>query len=134
MRLFKRGSVAADVLYNSRSSKLFELPGFHISGFVTPVIGSEYILNSSETEEFKQFRRDVIDFHQNQIITYKHIALALRYFNASFAMLNTHDRVIDCITAFEALFKMRDELAFKLSVRVAYLLGTSNAEESEHLY
>ena len=68
-------------------------------------------------------------FHQNQITTYKHIAIALRYFNASFATLNTDDIVIDCITAFEALFKMRDELAFKLSVRVAYLLGASNTEK-----
>jgi hypothetical protein len=129
MRLFKRGGVAADVLYHSRPSELFKLPGFRITGFVIPGVGSEYVLNSSETEEFKQFRQVVSDFHQNQITTYKHIALALRYFNASFATLNTDDRVIDCITAFEALFKMRDELAFKLSTRVAYLLGASNAEK-----
>jgi hypothetical protein len=62
----------------------------------------------------------------------KYINIALKRFNSGIEEDDFEDKIIDFLIAFEALYLLeRDELTYKLSNRVAILLGKTDADADE---
>lgn len=135
LRLYKSGDVSTSDLFYSRQSEFFTSVGLGYSWIsATPFLytfGNGYLLTGEEIPDFIKFRIKI-----NNFITisknFNHILLSLRYFNSTYRAIDQYDdRLIDCITSLEALFKIDSELAFKLAYRISYLLSKSDKERME---
>ena len=87
-----------------------------------------YELNPAESKSFIHF------FTEFDLPTLSSLKLAIRYFNKSYTEpYPFSDGFIDCIIALENLFlkNTHQELGYKLSLRVAHLLGQNKSHRSE---
>ncbi len=135
LRLFKEESIGFNLIVQLYSDD--PLPALSANALLhymlwTPpqsiLLKRIYELNKAEAKNFIQF------FKEFDLPTLSLLKLAIRYFNKSFNEPYPYrDGFIDCIIALENLFlKNTDrELGYKLSLRIAYLLGQNENHRSE---
>ncbi len=123
LRLFKPGLVGLSKIYQrpvyrqpgvggTLSSPIHEAP--------VPFLNPTYELTQAEAGEFLEFYNWLLRIETSSELA---LELAIRRFNLAYGRAILADRLIDMMIAFEALFlPERDELALRLSLRVANLL------------
>lgn len=134
LRLFKAGDISTGNFFYSRRSEFFNFVVLSYSWTSTPKFlhhfGKGYLLTKDEVSDFMKFRIQINDFITKSK-NFNQILLSLRYFNATYRSDEPDDKLIDCITSLEALFKIDSELAFKLSFRISHLLSKSDEERKK---
>ncbi len=131
LRLFKSGVVDFNVL---RCKPMFWKPPFGISygahgAYISPR-GPKYILNEWEVKPFKRFWKRYRK--RSKTKSNKYLDVALRRFNLGIEETDFEDKMIDYLISFEALYlQERRELTYRLSNRVAILLGKEEKETEE---
>lgn len=136
MRLFKTGVLVLNVLC-SRQMVLDPPTGpvySSIGRYLTP-IGPEYTLKKSEVKPFKRFWKQYKKFQTDRATTKsnKYLKIALRRFNLGIEEdYYLEDKIIDYLISLEALYLPESrELTYKLSNRVAILIGKEERETEE---
>lgn len=132
LRLYKHGSVNFNViaeesdLWQPASVKSY---GYGKSDYKRP-LGPKYALTSSEVKGFKHVFRKYTKFQQrNRKSPTEYLNIAIRRFNLGVSETEVEDKVIDFMISFEAMFlENQGELTFKLSNRIAILLGKTKDE------
>jgi len=137
LRLFKSGRFGFDVIKTETTSWA---PHAHTSYGWGPsrqdlILRGFYDLDKSEKpgllrlwRRFKSFKKAAGSSQDG-----KHISLALKRFNFGVEESDAENRIIDFFVAFEALcLPERDELTYRLSNRVAIMLG-KNDEEADSI-
>jgi len=131
LRLFKSGVVDFNVL---RCKPMFWKSSFGISygsqgGYISPR-GLKYILNECEVKPFKHFWKRYKK--RSKTKSNKYLDVALKRFNLGIEETDFEDKMIDYLISFEALYlQERRELTYRLSNRVAILLGKKEKETEE---
>jgi hypothetical protein len=131
LRLLARGDIGIGRMWVSRPARFNVGLGFgHIIGYSVPVLGSNYRLTDS-------IAAAVPDVYEALRYLENHgyggapgnLDLALRSFMATYdrPLARGDSRVLDAITAIEAVLGSGTEIAFKLSFRVAGILGADGA-------
>lgn len=132
LRLFKHGSVNFHVLngkselWNPSSVNSYDLG----KNDYKRLFGPKYTLTFSEEKNFKAVYRRFSKFQKrNRIKVIEYLTIALRRFNLGIEEFDVEDKMIDFMISFEAMFLQNEgELKFKLSNRVAVLLGKTSGE------
>jgi len=127
LRLFKKGSVQySAVLRYPKVWRTF----WHSSGHRRVIHGPLYILTNNDVEELKAFWSR---FKSLNIQNFPFLGVAIRRFNFSYDRRLLEDKLIDFITAFEALFLkgVERELSYRLALRCAYFLGKDEEERKK---
>jgi len=136
LRLVAAGDVRIGRLFFARPSHFnVGIGGMQSSGFSVWHPGPQYILTSSMIHLVAEWYRQLTAFEQGGGGRARNVGLALRSFSSIYDRYShqAEDRVLDAITALEALWKLDTELAFRLSFRTASLLGDTD-DERESLY
>ena len=128
LRLFKKGSV--------QYSAIFIYPkvwrtSWRVSGYrIREEFGPRYMLTNEDVKYFKTFWSD---FKSINIQNYLFLDMAIRRFNFSYDRRLLEDKLIDFITAFEALFlkEAEGEYSYRLALRCAYFLRKNEKERKE---
>lgn len=92
--------------------------------------GSKYTLNSQETATFKEFWANFKNFNFEE---HKILDIAIKRLNDTYGRPKSEDKIIDSFVGLEAMFltgSERSELSYRLSVRIAKFLGTSQEEKN----
>jgi len=91
------------------------------------VYGSRYELTDEDVENLKAFWNKFKSFKHKKL---SFLDVAIRRFNFSYERRLPEDKLIDYITAFEALYLKgaREELGYRLALRCAYFLGKDKEE------
>jgi len=128
LRLFKKGSVhirqyLAIQRYGETHGALQPMEGGE-------VYGPHYELTDENVEKFKTFWSM---FKSLNIQNYSFLDVAIRRFNFSYERKLPEDKLIDHITAFEALYLKGagEELGYRLALRCAYFLGKDEGERKK---
>lgn len=96
----------------------------------SPTARAKYELRNDEVEPFEKF------FKEHDLPSLDELKLAVAYFNKSYIEPHTTtDGLLDLMIALENLYLkgISEELRFRLSTRIACLLGNSY-EDKKHLY
>jgi len=126
MRLFKPGFISWSMYeVSSKSWLVGGLSGGALGG--SGFRGNNYVLNQSEVEDFSEFWHSFYGLNMGE---YPFLETAIRWLNYSYRSNLADDKIISYLIAFEALYlssinkpEDRGELRFRLSQRVALLLG-----------
>ena len=94
------------------------------------LIIEKYILEKGDVEHLKP----ILDAVHS--VSSTSIRIAIARFNRLYARANEEDRIIDAVVALEALYLVgiKDELKFRMAVRVAAHMGGTDAAERERLF
>ena len=135
LRLFKSGSVDFNVL---RMASVSWQPHSGISygsqGRYTSPWGPKYTLVESEVKPFKRVWKRYKKFRTERakLKSNKYLDIALRRFNLGIEEADFENKMIDYLISLEALYlPERQELTYRLSNRVATLLGKGIKETEE---
>ena len=130
MQLLKPGDIRIGRMWDARPA------AFNVSGGLSSSLGAhgwnpgkQYLLKESEIDSIRELYLLLERLRTRLEDRLPGIALALRTFSSVYdrSFRQGTDRVIDEITALEALLPTNAELAFKLAYRVAGLLATDDA-------
>ncbi|HND85598.1 MAG TPA: HEPN domain-containing protein [Pseudobdellovibrionaceae bacterium] len=134
MRLVKQGDIRIGRLFTARPSTfnvgLGGLASFGVS-YWHP--GPTYKLQTSDISTIKKIYQDLSTLEATSPKSNRNLLLAIRSFSSIYDRF-THqgdDRIVDSITALEALWKLDQELSFRLSFRTSSLLAQSDDERLE---
>jgi len=129
LRLFSRGAVRYSTILTYPKVWRTYFSSLH---YKRGISGLSYILTNDEAENFKAFWKKIESLN---IQEYPFMDVAVRRFISSYERRLPEDKLIDFITAFEALFlkKEEGELSYRLALRCAYFLG-QNKEERKKTY
>ncbi len=131
MRLFAPGDVRIGRMFAARPAVFnVGLGGMQSSGFTHWHPGSAYNLAPEHAPIIARTSQDLLSLEQQPGNTNRTLLLALRSFSSIYDRLfhQAEDRVVDAITALEALWKLDAELSFKLAFRTSSLLAASDDE------
>lgn len=135
MRLFKKEEMAISFCYNF--NKKGKLSGYRPISKVDILhdLGQSYFFKKEDMELFKLFRAKIKRYLKNG---YQRCGLAMRKFQEggekSSYLHAKMEKVVDYTTGLESLYIMENqELAYRLSLRMATLLGKT-AQEIEKIY
>lgn len=135
--LFKKGRLGFNIikiepiLWNPFQPTSYTL--LHGTATKPKVFHNSYELDAEEKQELLRFWKKFVSFRDAESCTsMKYIRLALRRFRSGIEENELEDRLIDLLIAFEALF-LEDpvEMAYRLSNRVAMVLGKNDSEADE---
>ena len=125
LRLFKRGSIYySAILEYPKVWRTYWDVSSHGGG---KVYGSRYELTDKDVENLKEFWNKFKSLNTQRLSS---LDVAIRRFNFSYERRLPEDKLIDYITAFEALYLKgaREELGYRLALRCAYFLGKDEEE------
>jgi hypothetical protein len=131
MRLLASGDVRIGRLYLTKPAAFnVGIGGMQSSGFTVWHPGSIYRLAPDQAPAIGQLYQDLSALERRTDSTTRALLLALRSFSSIYDRLfhQAEDRVVDAITALEALWKLDVELSFRLAFRTAALLAASDDE------
>ena len=135
LRLFKSGSVDFNVL---RTASIVWQPhprsSYGSQGRYTSPWGPKYTLVESEVKPFMQIWKRYRKFRTERakLKPNKYLEIALRRFNLGIEEADFENKMIDYLISLEALYlPERQELTYRLSNRVATLLGKEGKETEE---
>jgi hypothetical protein len=135
LRLFKSGAVDFNILRITPISWQPHHGTYYSSmGGYTRPIGQEYVLQKSEVSLFKRLWKKYNEFRNKRagLNSSKYLNIAFRRFNLGIEEVDFEDKMIDYLISLEALLlPERDELKYRLSNRVAVLLGKGENETEE---
>ncbi len=130
LRLFKKGSIQySAILTYGKVWKLSHSSSVHRR---TRIYGLQYVLTVEDVKRFELFWKA---FRKLDMKNHRSLDLAIRRFNFSYERNLPEDKLIDLITAFEALYLKgtKEELTYKLALRFAHFIG-KNKEDREHYF
>jgi hypothetical protein len=121
LRLFKPGALGLGAIHQRTVQWQPDVGGTLSSSiYETPFFGPTYELTKAEADEFLEFYNQLV---RKRPSIKGSLELAIRRFDLAYERAYPADKLIDMMIAFEALFlPERDELALRLSLRVANLL------------
>ncbi|MGH2453529.1 MAG: hypothetical protein ACRDF5_07175 [bacterium] len=131
LRLFKQGDVRTGRMFVSRSAAFnVGFGGMAFTGFTVWHPGNEYHLGPSEVPAVRVLYEALIRLERRGEQGPRNVSLALRSFSSVYERYGhqAEDRVVDAITAIEALLGVTDELSFRLAFRVAGILANDEDE------
>jgi hypothetical protein len=132
MRLLTPGDIGIGRMWVTRDAHFnVGSAGTGTVGFSIPAMGSPYVLEESVAAMVPDVYGELRDLEERGYDRAPgNLDLALRSFTSTYDRWppGADSRVVDSITAFEALLGIDAELAFKLSFRVAGLVGGDDAE------
>ena len=131
MRLLAPGDVRIGKIFAARPAVFnVGLGGMQSSGFTVWHPGHVYRLAPEQVPMIARTYQNLLALEQQPGKTNRNLLLALRSFSSTYDRLfhQTEDRVVDAITALEALWKLGAELSFKLAFRTSSLLAASDDE------
>lgn len=132
MRLYKPGDIRIGRFWEIRPAAFQLLGGLSsLSGGVSGFnFGSNYQLEKTDTEPLRELYLLLKRFQTSHEASLQNVATAVRAFTSIYdrSMFHRPDRVIDGITALEALLPTNAELSFKLAVRGSGLLARDDSE------
>ena len=129
LRLFKKGSVQYPAILEY--PKVWKVSwGVSSYGKGERYMGPRYELTNEDVENLKAFWNK---FKSLNIHNYPFLDVAIRRFNLSYDRKLPEDKIIDLITAFEALYlgEVEGELSYRLALRCAYFLGKDEEERKK---
>ena len=129
MRLLKAGAVGTGRWYSIRPAHLpANLPGQSSNGETRSRHGADYTLVADDLPHLRSLYALLFDFEINHQKKWKNISVALRRFSDIYDndQLRPDDQVIDAMIAVEALVGTSQEIAYRLSSRVAGILSDSD--------
>lgn len=128
LRLFKAGIVGFNVAY-STPLMWSNMGKFASSGiYYKPFGGTQYKLTKLEIEGFREFWDEFKEIDMEGDF----LDIAIRRFNYAYERERPEDKLIDYMTAFEALFSEGSgDLRYKVPLRVARLLETDLEQRKE---
>jgi len=127
LRLFEKGSVQYSAIL--RYPKVWRT-SWGSSGHRRAIHGPLYKLTNDDVKSLKAFWSK---FKSLNIQNHPFLDVAIRRFNFSYDRRLPEDKLIDFITAFEALFLkgVEGELSYRLALRCAYFLGKDEEERKK---
>lgn len=131
LRLVAPGDVRIGRLFFTRPASFnVGIGGLQSSGISIGGFGRPYSLTPDLIPSIRRWYGEISLLDEKGKVEIRNLALALRSFSS---MYDRHfhradDRVIDAITALEALWKLDAELAFRLSFHTGALLGATDDE------
>jgi hypothetical protein len=131
MRLLAPGDVRIGRLFTARPASFnVGLGGLSSLGFTYWHLGTAYQLAPSLVPQIQKTCQNLLALEQQSSKANRTLLLALRSFSSIYDRLlhQAEDRVVDAITALEALWRLDQELSFKLAFRTASLLAMSDDE------
>jgi hypothetical protein len=131
MRLLAPGDVRIGRIFAARPAAFnVGLGGMQSFGFTVWHPGPVYRLAPEQVPMIVRTCQDLLALEQQPGKTNRTLLLALRSFSSIYDRLfhQAEDRVVDAITALEALWKLDAELSFKLAFRTSSLLAASDDE------
>lgn len=135
MRLLAPGDVTIGPMWIARASRVeVGLGGLTSNGVSIPTIGSSYELVEAIVRELPPMVSALDDLAQRGYGNSPgNLDLALRSYMATYDRWppGGDSRVLDAITALEAILGSGTEITFKLSFRVAALLGSDGAQRAQ---
>lgn len=136
LRLFKDGDIAMGQMWHLRRASFnLGLIGGDSTGFAAnfpsfPTIsGNAYTLNESELPSVRELYDALLQYEGVPDKAPVNLTLALRSFSDIYerrSLYRNDTRLVDAITAVEALLGTRDEITFRLAIRVAATLGNDD--------
>ncbi len=131
MRLVRPGDIRIGRMFAARPAVFnVGLGGLLSYGFSHWHPGPAYKLEAQDLPKIAQVYRDLLKLDTQPAKVHRNLRLALRSFGAIYDRLmhQLDDRVVDAITALEALWKLDQELSFRLAFRTASLLAHTDDE------
>ena len=137
MRLHKAGEIRIGNFWDSRNTplRLFGGIGAVLGGGSNQIPGRQYNFDSVDVDAVRNLYHMIVRFQREHEDRLQNFSTAIRAFTSIYGRLMQQrlDRVIDGITAMEALLPTNAELSFKLAFRVAGLLGHDDASRVKYL-
>jgi hypothetical protein len=130
--LYREGDLSLGTVFNAESASFSLRGGPAQSGRpASNPFGKPYNLRASDASEVRMLYDDVARFDADPTVP-NNVRLAFRSFASIYARdsRQREDRILDSITALEALLGAKEELAFKLSFRVASILAASDHDRA----
>lgn len=134
LRLVAPGDIRVGRLFVSRPMRFnVGIGGIQSSGASINGPGRHYVLTEEIVTIARKWYKEIEVLDQKIDKPLRNLALAFRSFSSMYErhFHQAEDRIIDAITALEALWKLDAELAFRLSYRTASLLGATDDERVE---
>jgi hypothetical protein len=136
LRLYKDGDLNIGSIFNAETA-IFSLRGGGLSRSVLHEAGfgvDTYELSATEAPDVRKIYDWLVQLDGDADVP-QNVRIAFRRFGSVYArgLRQREDRILDSITALEALLGGKDELTFKLSFRVASILGDSDDDRLELL-
>lgn len=135
LRVLKCGHPQTGAIYYIRPAELPHcLPGQSSSGYARRQFGETYQLDEPDIGPLRACYALLREFDERAPKEWVHIkTVALRRFNAVYEndYGQAEDRIVDAMIAFEALLGADQEITYRLSSRVAGLLGWTDDERAE---
>lgn len=134
MRLLRPGDVRIGRVFAARPTVFnVGIGGIQSYGFSHWHPGPVYCLENSDLPRAAKLYRELSVLDARPPKVDRNLRLALRAFGAIYDRLmhQADDRVVDAVTALEALWKLDVELSFRLAFRTASLLAHSDDERVE---
>lgn len=109
--------------------------GAVLGGGSNQIPGRQYNFDSVDVDAVRNLYHMIVRFQREHEDRLQNFSTAIRAFTSIYGRLMQQrlDRVIDGITAMEALLPTNAELSFKLAFRVAGLLGHDDASRVKYL-
>ena len=138
LRLHKDGDIGIGMMWFIRAASFKLAPGGSVgTGFPPSIVpGSEYTLDESELSSVRDLYDKLVEYESARDRAPVNLDLALRSFSDIYECRNpirNDTRLVDAITAAEALLGTKDEIAFRLAFRVAMILGGDD-QERVHIF
>ena len=137
MRLHKAGEVRIGNFWDSRNTSLRLIGGMGaiLGGGSNQIPGRQYDFDSGDVDAVRDLYHLIERFDREHEEHLRNFSTAIRSFTSIYGRLMQQrpDRVIDGITAMEALLPTNAELSFKLAFRVAGLLGRDDGSRVKYL-
>ncbi len=131
LRLLKSGDVRIGRIFLFRPASFnVGIGGLRSSGFTVWHPGKEYHLEQPEIDGFRRVN-EMIETYQNRYKEkWANVEVALRSFSSIYDryLHQAEDRILDAITALEALFALSTELSFRLAFLTAAILSSNDDE------
>jgi hypothetical protein len=129
LRLVGAGDIRIGRLFLARPASFnVGIGGMMSNGFSVWHPGPTYKLTADKIPDVKRWYQEIALLESKNDKQTRSLRLALRSFSSIYDryLHQTEDRVLDAITALEALWKLDAELAFRLSFRTSALLGNTD--------
>jgi hypothetical protein len=129
MRLCAPGDIRIGRLFYEKPAAFnVGIGGMQMSGFSVWNPGPNYHLVPEQVPDIRRLYGQLNEFDSRG--NKKNLALALRSFSSIYDRTyhQAEDRILDAVTALEAVWKLDSELSFKLAFRTASLLAISDDE------
>jgi len=131
MRLLAPGDVRIGKVFLTRPAAFnVGLGGISSTGYSVWHPGPVYTLTPENASTIQQLCRDLLALEEQSDNRTRNLFLALRSFSSIYdrRFHEAEDRIVDAVTALEALWKIEAELSFRLAFRTASLLAASDDE------